>query len=229
MDSEPTSGEPPTGERRPIASRDLPVMQRIAAWLVRHNASANDISLAGMFAGMLAGISLAATNYLDSPGLVRAAWLAGATFVQLRLLANLFDGMVAIGSGKASPVGELYNEVPDRVSDAATLIGLGFAAASSPALGYLAAIAAVFTAYVRAMGKIVGGTQDFCGPMAKPQRMFLVTVCAVVMALLPSGWRPQWQTLGLPDLVLAVIFTGCLVTSIRRLRRAARTVRSRTS
>ncbi len=224
MDPQPTSGE-----RRPIASRDLPIMQRIAAWLVRRNVSANGISVAGMFAGILAGICLAATSYFASPWLVRAAWISGAAFVQLRLLANLFDGMVAIGSGKASPVGELYNEVPDRVSDAATLIGLGFAAASSPALGYLAAIAAVFTAYVRAMGKIVGGTQDFCGPMAKQQRMFLVTLCAIVMAILPGDWQPHWQSWGLPALVLAVIVLGCLVTSARRLRHAANAVRSHRS
>lgn len=224
MDPQPTSGE-----RRPIASRELPIMQRIAAWLVRRDASANGISVAGMFAGMLAGVCFAATNYFEAFWMVRAAWLAGAAFVQLRLLANLFDGMVAIGSGKASPVGELYNEVPDRVSDAAILIGLGFATTSSPTLGYVAAIAAVFTAYVRAMGKIVGGTQDFCGPMAKQQRMFLVTVCSIVMALLPNGWQPNWQTWGLPALVLAVIVVGCIVTSIRRLSRAARTVRIRTS
>jgi phosphatidylglycerophosphate synthase len=223
MTSEPTSGE-----RRPIASRDLPIMQRIAAWLVRRNASANGISVAGMIAGMLAGTCLAATSYFESPWLVRGAWLAGGAFVQLRLLANLFDGMVAIGSGKASPVGELYNEVPDRVSDAATLLGLGFAAASCPTLGYLAAIAAVFTAYVRAMGKIVAGSQDFCGPMAKQQRMFLVTVCAVLMALLPIEWQPHWQSWGLPALVLAVILLGCAVTSVRRLHRAACAVGSRT-
>ena len=37
-------------------------------------------------------------------------------------------------------MGELYNEVPDRVSDAATLIGLGHAAEGWPVLGFLAAI-----------------------------------------------------------------------------------------
>ncbi len=43
-------------------------------------------------------------------------WLAGALLVQLRLLANLYDGMVAVLRQIASPVDELFNEVPDRVS-----------------------------------------------------------------------------------------------------------------
>ena len=51
----------------------------------------------------------------------------GCAGAQLRLTANMLDGMVALASGRASKVGELYNEVPDRVSDAAVFIGAGLA------------------------------------------------------------------------------------------------------
>ncbi len=75
-----------------------------------------------MIAGIAAGICLAATAY--TPSLTtRAAWLLAACLIQLRLLANMFDGMVAIEQGRQSPLGELYNEIPDRVSDAFILIG----------------------------------------------------------------------------------------------------------
>jgi phosphatidylglycerophosphate synthase len=40
----------------------------------------------------------------------------------------------------------------------------------------MAAAAAVLTAYVRAFGASLGQPQDFCGPFAKPQRMFFFTV-----------------------------------------------------
>ena len=64
-----------------------------------------------------------------------AAWLVArrASANGLSLLANLLDGMVAMGRGVASPVGELFNEVADRVSDTAILLGLGWAA-GNPAL-----------------------------------------------------------------------------------------------
>ena len=63
------------------------------------------------------------------------------------------------------------------------------------ALGLGAACAAVFVAYVRAMGKAAGGgavKQEFCGPMAKQQRMFIVTVTALYCGLAPAAWQPSW-------------------------------------
>ena len=112
-------------------------------------------------AGLLGGLSLWLTSRSSTPWLF---WLLAAGLVQLRLLCNLIDGMVAIESGKGSPLGELYNEIPDRLSDAATLVGLGFAAGSVPWLGFLAAILAVFVAYVRAAVKIAGGAAGLLGP-----------------------------------------------------------------
>lgn len=215
--------EPPYNptERRPIASRDFHASRATAQWLARRGISPNAISVAGIVVSVLAGLGFWSTNAY--PNFARLAWIAGAALVQMRLLANMFDGMVAIASGKASPVGELYNEVPDRLSDTAMLVGLGYAASSSPVLGYLAALAAVFTAYVRSMSKVAGAPQDYCGPMAKPQRVFAVTLLALCMALTPLTWQPVWSAhaWGLPALALAVILLGSLITAARRLSHAA--------
>jgi phosphatidylglycerophosphate synthase len=133
---------------------------------------------------------------------------------------------VAIASQRASPVGELYNEVPDRVSDVAVFIGLGYATGGMAVLGYAAACAAVFTAYVRAMGKVAGATQEFCGPMAKQHRMFLVTIVGVFNGLSPAAWQSAGrETWGAAAIVLAVIIAGCLLTSVRRLLRPAATLK----
>src|SRR5262245_8294917 len=147
-------------ERRPIAARHWRVSQCVAAWLARRGVSPDAISLAGMGCGIAAGVVLAATA--QAPAWERIAWLAGAGLIMLRLLANMLDGMVAIESGRASPVGELYNEVPDRVSDTATLVGAGYAVGGDMVLGYAAACVALFTAYVRALGKGAGGPSEFC-------------------------------------------------------------------
>lgn len=220
-----------TGDRRPIASRDWRISRVAAHWLARKNVTPNNISMAGMTAGLAAGAALATTHY--APGYETLLWLTGALFVQLRLLANMLDGMVAIESRKTSPVGELYNEVPDRISDAAGLIGLGYAAGGQVILGYAAAGLAIFTAYVRAMGKCAGAPQEFCGPMAKQQRMFLVTLTAIYCGLTPAEWQPRWDILdnssGIPAAVLALISVGCIVTSFRRLKRIAGNLRKATS
>ena len=198
-----------TGERRPIAARDSGPAQRLAAWLIVRQASANAVSLAGMGAALLAGGSFALA--LSGTGPAWVWWLLGAALVQLRLLANLLDGMVAIGRGVASPVGELFNEVPDRVSDTAILLGLGWAA-GNPALGLAAALAAMSTAYIRAVGRAAGAPSDFRGPLAKPQRMALVTAGAVLCAALPAAWSVQ-----IPGVVLWIIVVGAALTAVRRL------------
>jgi phosphatidylglycerophosphate synthase len=196
--------------------------QWLAGALARGGVSPNSISVAGMVSGIAAGGTLAAAGLLPEGG-QRLAWLAAAAFVQLRLLANMLDGMVAVEGGKVSSVGELYNEVPDRVSDAATLLGVGFAPGGDVVLGCLAACAALFTAYIRAMGKAAGATSQFCGPMAKQHRMFLVTLCALYIALTPTDWQPAW---GLPRAFLILILVGSLLTALRRLRRVAGQLRN---
>jgi phosphatidylglycerophosphate synthase len=216
-------------ERRPIAARRWPIWQKVAVVLARSRVSPNAISVAGMIAGIAAGAALAATAFVaDGSVGLRIAWLVAAAFIQLRLIANLLDGMVAIESGRASPLGELFNEVPDRVSDAAGLIGAGYALGGDPALGYLAACAALFTAYVRAMGKAAGAPQEYCGPMAKQHRMALLTAVAVYCGLAPAEWQPvcaECGNRGIVAVALGVIALGSLLTAGRRLVRIAANLR----
>lgn len=207
-------------ERRPIASREAAVSQRVATWFAIRGVSPNAISVAGMIAAIFGGLAVYSTSFEGWHW--RAAWLTGAVMTQLRLLANMLDGMVAIERDVASPIGELYNEVPDRISDVAILVSLGYAAGGNPAAGWAAALTAIFTAYVRATVKVAGAPHDFCGPMAKPQRMFLVTILGLYCGLSPVSWQPlltDWQ-LGPAAITLIIIILGGLVTSLRRLWRA---------
>jgi phosphatidylglycerophosphate synthase len=209
-----------SGDRRPIASRTWKFSGMATRWLVARGVSANSISMAGLLAGLLAGACLAGTAHV--PEFTRILWLGGAIFVQLRLLANMLDGMVAIESKRASPLGELFNEIPDRISDSAVLIGLGIA--GNLPLGLGAALAAMLTAYVRAVGKVAGAHQDFSGPMAKPQRMFLITLLALFSAFAPGRWQ-NISGVPLVNIVLVVIIVGSVGTAWRRLARIARALR----
>ncbi len=214
--TETTTGYNPT-DRRPIAARNLAIMERAANALAARGITPNQISVAGAGFAALAGICFSLTPSFNS--LQPLFWILGAVFVQARLLANLFDGMVAIKQGIASPVGELYNEVPDRISDSFILIGLGYSFGGSPELGYLAALFAVGTAYIRAVGKGLTGRQDFCGPMAKQQRMFIVTVTALFCAFSSAYLKA-------PTFALAIIALASLGTAVRRLLRIAEALRA---
>jgi phosphatidylglycerophosphate synthase len=207
----------PAPDRRPIAARRLRATVVLSDWLIRHRASPNAVSLMGMGCALLAGVAFAA-----APG-HWALWLAGALLVQLRLLANMLDGMVAIGRGIASPLGEIFNEVPDRVSDTAILVGLGLADAA-PWLGLAAALAAMATAYIRVVGKAAGRPSDFCGPMAKQHRMALVTALAIWCAIAPPAFGRPALDLGL--WIVLVLATG---TAARRLLRLGRALQGQTT
>jgi len=222
MDFNPTMDKSAAelGDRRPIATRNRKWAQDATAWLAARNVSPNAISIAGMFACIVAGIALGVTSISD----YRILWLVAALGAQLRLTANMLDGMVAIASGRTSKTGELYNEVPDRISDAAVFIGAGFAWGGNVALGYIATILAIFTAYVRAAGKIAGGPNEFCGPMAKQHRMLVITLVCLYSAIAPRSWQMitfNESPIGLMTLGLAVIIVGCVITVIRRVGRIA--------
>src|SRR5213595_1405433 len=207
-------------DRRPIATRNRKWAQSLTAWLASQNVSPNAISIAGMCACIVAGIALSVTSVAD----YRILWLIAALGAQLRLTANMLDGMVALASGRASKVGELYNEIPDRVSDAAVFIGAGFAWGGNIALGYIATILAIFTAYIRAAGKIAGAPNEFCGPMAKQHRMLVITLICLYSAITPRSWQMitfNDSQIGLMTLGLVVIVVGCVITVIRRLSRIA--------
>src|SRR6516164_5113924 len=152
----------------------------------------------------------------------------GCAGAQLRLTANMLDGMVALASGRASKVGELYNEVPDRVSDAAVFIGAGYAWGGNVALGYIATILAIFTAYVRAAGKIAGAPNEFAGPMAKQHRMLVITIACLYSVVVPRSCQILHLRdfdMGVMSVTLIVIIAGCVITVLRRFKRIARALK----
>src|SRR6266536_5678220 len=207
-----------TIDRRPIATRNRKWAQAATAWLAARNVSPNAISIAGMSACIVAGIALGVTSIAD----YRILWLVAALGAQLRLTANMLDGMVAIASSRTSKTGELYNEVPDRISDAAVFIGAGFAWGGNVTLGYIATILAIFTAYIRAAGKIAGAPNEFCGPMAKQHRMLVITLICLYSAITPRSWQMitfNDSQIGLMTLGLVVIVVGCVITVFRRVSR----------
>ncbi|HEY8901381.1 MAG TPA: hypothetical protein VIM61_13295 [Chthoniobacterales bacterium] len=195
--------------RRPLKSRGVPVFQRLAATLASAGVSADAISAAGLGFGVAGGVALVGTAHVSGAAQV-ALWLVAAALVQLRLLANMLDGMVAVEGGRKSKFGPLWNEIPDRVSDSATLIGAGYAFGSVPEFGWLAALVAMLTAYIRAIGALNGAGEAFLGWFSKPRRMFFVTVACLVSA---AGFAHVAMT-G----VLALIVAGSAVTCLQRLR-----------
>jgi phosphatidylglycerophosphate synthase len=184
--------------RRPLKSRDAGWARALARTLAKQGVSPDMISFFSFaFAFMGAG-ALAASSQTFGGWRVFMLILAAAA-IQLRLVCNLIDGMVAVEHGRGSAHGPIWNELPDRFSDAALMLGAGLGAGpAGPAwgfgLGAVCALLAVLTAYVRELGRGLGFPADFSGPMAKPQRMALLTAAALVSTT-EELWRGRGWTL----------------------------------
>lgn len=172
----------------------------MVAQLAARYLTPNQISLLSMVFAAIGGALIAI-------GGAWIVWLAAAVCVQLRLLCNLIDGMVAVEGGKGSATGALYNELPDRVSDALLLVPLGYAAGFGW-LGWATALAAALTAYIRATSGALGQGQDFSGVMSKPRRMAALTVALVVEAIEGAMFATRWSLVVALFLILAgTVFT----------------------
>ena len=200
--------------RRPIATRSSAWAQRLASAIARTSITPNQISVASIGFGAVGAAAL--VWWPTWEGLLLCAGC-----VQLRLLCNLIDGMVAVEGGKASVVGRIYNEFPDRITDTLSIVALGYAC-GVPWLGWCGALLAVATAYVRVFGGSVGLAQDFRGPLAKAQRMAVLTVACIAGAA-ETFWHPERYALLAAAVVIAA---GSLLTCIARTLAIAKLLRA---
>lgn len=202
--------------RRPLESRQTKWAKKSAAILARMRISPNMISMASMvFSAFSFWMYFLAIN----SSLEWLCLLLAAVFIQLRLLCNLMDGMVAIEHRRRSKLGDLYNEIPDRVSDLLIILGVGIYCWGQPyalSLAWFTAVLAILSAYLRVLGASLGTAHFFMGPMAKPHRMALITVITLLQIFLPS----------IPVLYfsLYLMVVGIVITCYRRLRKISETL-----
>ncbi|PCJ99188.1 MAG: CDP-diacylglycerol--glycerol-3-phosphate 3-phosphatidyltransferase [Zetaproteobacteria bacterium] len=199
--------------RRPLKARSWAIMQKSAQWISKKNITPNQISIASIAFSGIAGLL-----FLLFPIAGSALWfyvlLILLCFVG-RAFCNILDGLVAVEGGKATASGELFNDIPDRISDVLIIVGAGYAA-GIPTLGWLAAVLAVMTAYVRTLGRGLGAPTDFQGPMAKLQRMLLISAACFLAPIEAMFWEQGY----ILALSLIIISIGCVITIWKRAKSA---------
>jgi len=206
--------------RRELATRNARWAAALAKTLGRAGIRPNGVSIAGVVFAVVAGLALALTPNVDGTSRVALLLLAAAC-IQLRLLCNLLDGMLAVEEGFKSRTGDLFNDLPDRLADVVILVGAGYAVRDvsyGEALGWAAAVLAVFTAYIRVLAGSLKQRQHFIGPMAKQHRMFTLTLATVLASVeVVAALPPRAILVG-----LIAIVAGSVMTAVRRTARLAR-------
>ena len=197
--------------RRPIADVFRRTADLAVRLCVRLGISANLISVSSTIAAASAALCLVRSQ--------PSSWLLllAPGFMLLRLWLNMLDGMVALASGKASRRGELYNEIPDRISDFLIFGGVAHSGWALVPLGYWGGGAALLVAYIGTFGQALGAGRQFGGVMSKQWRMVALCVGCIAVYFIGEA-RPQWLGLQPMDWILVVVLAGCLQTVWTRLR-----------
>lgn len=216
-------------DRRPVEMREMHWPFVLTKILVDLGIRPNAISVASVVFSFV-GATWLLVSTQQSYHYQLLGLCAFAILIQFRLVANMVDGMVAVESGRLSPEGKLYNELPDRLSDSMALIAAGYAASLLGAgewavwVGWLAAVAALFTAYVRVLGGSLGLPYDFSGSFDKQHRMFYLSLAVIGGALqVVMFWPPSILAGALP-----IIALGGVGTAMHRMVHMGKDLRART-
>jgi phosphatidylglycerophosphate synthase len=213
--------------RRPLKTRRRAWAKALARWLTVRAVAPNSISISSLVPSASAGAC-----FLLLPHAARLVQvlllLLAAGLIQLRLLANMLDGLVAVEGGRKTATGDLFNEIPDRFDDVLILAPAGYAipwlGSLGITVGWAVALLAVLTAYIRLVGGSLGCQQSFMGPMAKQHRMATLTVTCLlsILEVIVAGYQGRILALG-----LTVIGIGAAVTVVRRVNLIAAELKRR--
>lgn len=192
------------GDRRPLKTRAQGWVPLFANFLLKRGCTPDYVSIFGIVCAVSAAAFFVLAHKMD----MRLFFVGSAIFIQLRLLCNMMDGFLAVEGGKGSKFGDIFNEVPDRYEDILILVATGYAA-SATILGWVAAALAVLTAYTRAFAGTLGVQGLFLGPMAKPHRMFVLTLACLIEAFIVTD-------VSFLTVALWIVIIGCFITLYRR-------------
>jgi phosphatidylglycerophosphate synthase len=198
------------GDRQPAPQglyRLKPASQRLVRpfedWLVRTGVSPDVVTVAAVPVAALGGVCLALSANLP------ALLLAVPVLAALRLVLNLLDGLVARRTGRTHAMGEVWNEIGDRLADTLFIGGLVFVPDVDSRLALAAVVGALLSSYAGLAVRAAGGRRQYGGVMSKPGRMAALAVAAPLAFVSgDSVWlaAAAW-----------VIVGGTLVTLVERL------------
>ncbi|MDF1657303.1 MAG: hypothetical protein P1U58_06800 [Verrucomicrobiales bacterium] len=187
-------------------------MRRLALSLTALGVTSEMVAITGMVLGILGGFSFLFTGESTNPSLF---WGIGMICCILRIFCIRMDSLLHHHHSRVTMEEVFVTELPERVSDAVTLIGFGFAFNSNSWLGLATALAAIFSAYVRSVGVMKGAGKKSAGsgPMTRVHRLLLLSITAALMMV---DFPKEHLSTPIPQIALWVILFGCAATILIR-------------
>ena len=111
-----------TSPRRPLKSRGTAWASFLVNKLAETSITPNQVSLFSIGFALLGAVFLLLAGHLENSIAKLLFYICAIIGIQGRLLCNLLDGMLAVEKERKSPTGEIFNDLPDRISDLLLLL-----------------------------------------------------------------------------------------------------------
>jgi archaetidylinositol phosphate synthase len=186
---------------RPLADRALDPFVAAADAV---GLSPNGVSVIAFAVAVLAGGAFYAASSL--------AYVVGAVCVFLNGWLDLVDGALAREQEVASDAGDFLDHVLDRYADIVIIAGLA-AGVGRYGLGFAAVTGVVMTSYLGTQIQAVGLGRAYGGLVGRADRLALVGLATVVVAVVPG---PVVAGLSVVGLLLAFFAVVGHLTALQR-------------
>ena len=184
------------------------ILTPVCDFCITMKITADHLNLAGLVSsGMMGTLFVFGKNH---PTL----FLAVPLFVFIRLATNALDGMVARKTGASSAIGEVHNEVLDRISDAVVILSIGMTGLGSMQLSSVVCAFMMLGSFIGLSSKAAGGRRIYDGVMGKPDRMVVVGALSFI-----AVW---YQSSILWNAGLGFMAAGALISCLQRYMIARR-------
>lgn len=182
--------------------------------LARAGLTPNVVTVTAIVGSILAGVAVSQSAAKPALLLLLPVWLF------LRMALNAIDGMMARELGMSTQLGAVLNELGDAISDLGLYLPLAFVyePARWPVIAF--SIGAVLTEFSGVLGRALGASRHYEGPMGKSDRAFVVGALGLATFLFPralSAW--PW--------IFAVASLLTVATCLNRSAQALKELRSR--
>ena len=185
-----------------------PVMNGIA----RLGLTPNAVTLAAIFGSIAVGIAVSFAQSQPALLLLMPAWLF------IRMALNAIDGMMARELAMSSHLGAVLNELGDAISDLGLYLPLAFVhvPARWPIVAF--SIGAILTEFSGVLGRALGASRHYEGPMGKSDRAFVVGALGLVTFFYPTVFEAWFWIFTVGAFLTAVTCLNRVSKALKELR-----------
>ena len=181
--------------------------------LARAGITPNAVTLAAILGSIVVGPVVSRSATSPQLLLLLPVWLF------TRMALNAIDGMMARELAMSTQLGAVLNELGDAISDLGLYLPLAFVyePARWPIVAF--SIGAILSEFSGVLGRALGASRHYEGPMGKSDRAFVVGALGLATFLYPAVGK-AWPWI----FAVAALLTG--VTCLNRVSKALMELRS---